>query len=589
MVRQFITSTFQDKVASFNNRNVLVVGNPADTPEGFADLPGAEQEAVLVAAKFKENGYEVKPSIHADSSSIMVDLFSKDYRVLHLAGHGVYNYRYQASMDEKPGKVTGMVLGNGVFLTANEIQNKMNIPELVFINCCHLGKLSDQDEAVVTGQNEFNKFAASLSRELIEMGVKAVVAAGWAVDDAAALSFAEIFYDHMLRGYQFGDAIKTARAEIYAQHGDRTNTWAAYQCYGDPAYRLILKTTGGQYWKALFVTINETIAMVDQLYERAKTASALGIRYLKEELTNLQKGIEEDNPSWLNNPRLLEVLGQAFAEVFMFEEAVRFYDLAIVSSKSSASIKAIEQAANCHIRLAVQKFEGDSSLYTDSKAEIEDHIETLKRLMAALGETPERLSMVGSGYKRLALIASSKPSKVCNDALEKMEDYYRQAWALTKARAKGNKPLDPYPLANALVARIAYLVRLGDEDKAAQERKSTLKKEKDEAKRLALALKTARPEDFWAAVGVADVTLLDSLIEYLSLRTKRVPDEVYKDLVKEYHSAWKQYGSTRELSSVIEHYTFLVAVIKEFDPDDNLCSVLEKIHADLRAMSEKVD
>ncbi|MGB7874069.1 MAG: CHAT domain-containing protein, partial [Anaerolineales bacterium] len=412
MIRQFITGTYQEKVVDVKNTNVLVVGNPADTPANFADLPGAEQEAILVASKFKENGYQVRPSIHADSSSIMIDLFSEDYRVLHLAGHGVYNYRYQASMDEKPRKVTGMVLGNGVFLTANEIQNKMNIPELVFINCCHLGVLSDRSEEDVPGRNEFNKFAASLSRELIEMGVKAVVAAGWAVDDAAALSFAEVFYDHLLRGYQFGDAIKAARVEIYEQHGDRTNTWAAYQCYGDPAYRLVVKTEGGQRWKQRFVDIDEAIVNIDQLYERATTASALGIKNLMDELTSLLKDIEEDNPNWLDNPRLLEVFGQAFAEVYLFEEAVGFYDRAIVSSKASASIKAIEQAANCHIRLAVQQFERDPGLYTESKKEIEDHIATLKRLMKALNETPERLSMVGSGYKRLALIASSKPSNV---------------------------------------------------------------------------------------------------------------------------------------------------------------------------------
>ena len=277
MIRQFSTATFQETVVDVKNKDVLVVGNPANLPPNFANLPGAEQEAVLVAAKFKENGYEVWPSIHSEPSSIMVDLFSKDYRVLHLAGHGVYKYLYQAP-GETPREVTGMVLGNGVFLTANEIRNKMHIPELVFINCCHLGKLSDSHEEDQTGRNEFNKFAASLSRELIEMGVKAVVAAGWAVDDAAALSFAEIFYDHLLRGYQFGDAVKAARAEIYEQHGDRTNTWAAYQCYGDPAYRLVVKTAGGGGWKEKFVDIDEAIAKIDQLYERAKTASALGIK-----------------------------------------------------------------------------------------------------------------------------------------------------------------------------------------------------------------------------------------------------------------------------------------------------------------------
>jgi len=588
MIRQFITGTFRENVVDVKNKNVLVVGNPADTPAGFADLPGAEQEAVLVAAKFKENGYEVEPSIHADSSSIMVDLFSKDYRVLHLAGHGVYNYTYIDSPESTPRKVTGMVLGNGVFLTANEIQNKMNIPELVFINCCHLGKLSDRDEEDEAGKNEFNKFAASLSRELIEMGVKAVVAAGWAVDDAAAMSFAEIFYDHLLRGYPFGDAIKAARTEIYEQHGDRTNTWAAYQCYGDPAYRLVVKAESGGHWKERFVDVDEAIAKVDQLYERAKTASTLGIKNLKEELTSLLKDIEEDHLRWVNNPRLLESFGRAFAEMFLLEEAVSFYDRAIVNRKSAASIKAIEQAANCHIRLATQNFEADASKYSESKEVIEEHIGTLERLITILEETPERLSMVGSGYKRLALIASSKPSNVCNNALEQMEVYYRQAWALTKERTSGTRHLDPYPLVNAMVARIAYLVRSGDGVQAAEKHK-TLKKEKDEAKRLAQALVAAEPESFWAAVGVADIKLLEGLIEYLSPEKVVLSNKMHDELVKNYRKAWKQYGSSRELNSVIEQYTFLVSVLKKFDPDNNLCGILEKIYEDLRAMLKEID
>jgi CHAT domain-containing protein len=583
MIRQFSTRTFRETVVDVKNKNVLVIGNPADTPKGFANLPGAEQEAILVATKFQENGYDVRPSIHSASSSIMIDLFSKDYRVLHLAGHGVYKYPYRAAPEAEPKEVTGMVLGNGVFLTANEIGNKMNIPELVFINCCHLGVLSDPQEEDQAGRNEFNKLAASLSRELIEMGVKAVVAAGWAVDDAAALSFAEVFYDHLLRGYPFGDAIKAARAEIYKQHGDRTNTWAAYQCYGDPAYRLVVKTGGGQRWKERFVDIDEAIAKIDQISEKAKTASALDTKGLKDDLDNLLKDIEANNAKWLDDARLLETLGGAFAELSLFEGAVKFYDAAVKSGKSAASIKAIEQSANCHIRLAVQRFELDPGLYTDSKAEIETQIETLTQLMTTLRETPERLSMVGSGYKRLALISSSKPSNVCNGALSQMGDYYHRAWEATPDKPEK----DPYPLTNALVAQIALLLRLGDEQKVKAELPK-LRKQKDEAQRFADVKKANEPEDFWAAIGVTDLQLLDYLIGYLSHK-KPLSGQVHADLLKEYQKAWKQYGSQRELNSVIEHYAFLVAVLEECDSKDEVCSVLRNIYNDLRSMSEAED
>ena len=84
---------------------------------------------------------------------------------------------------------------------------------------------------------EFNRLAASVSRELIEMGVRAVVAAGWAVEDDAAKLFAEVFYGSMLDGDTFGRALKKARDDTYDKFPD-SNTWGAYQAYGDPDYRL---------------------------------------------------------------------------------------------------------------------------------------------------------------------------------------------------------------------------------------------------------------------------------------------------------------------------------------------------------------
>ena len=47
--------------------------------------------------------------------------------------------------------------------------------------------------------------------QFINTGVKAVVAAGWAVNDAAAVLFAETFHTQMLRGEQFGDTVREAR------------------------------------------------------------------------------------------------------------------------------------------------------------------------------------------------------------------------------------------------------------------------------------------------------------------------------------------------------------------------------------------
>ena len=50
-------------------------------------------------------------------------------------------------------------------------------------------------------------FAATIARELIELGVRCVVAAGWAVNDRLAAVFATTFYDQLLYGQRFIDAV----------------------------------------------------------------------------------------------------------------------------------------------------------------------------------------------------------------------------------------------------------------------------------------------------------------------------------------------------------------------------------------------
>jgi CHAT domain-containing protein len=125
-------------------------------------------------------------------------LFAQPYRIIHIAGHGYYN---EADI-ETSGAKAGVVLDNGLFLTAAEIAMLDPIPELVFLNCCYLGQI---------GGTAYNKMAASISRELIRKGVRAVVAAGWPVRDDAALCFAQTFYKQLLEYQPFGRALEEAR------------------------------------------------------------------------------------------------------------------------------------------------------------------------------------------------------------------------------------------------------------------------------------------------------------------------------------------------------------------------------------------
>ena len=575
LIRQFNTPSFRENILDVKNKNVLVIGEPDDVPSDFPDLPGARNEAIRVADIFEKHGFEVRPEIQSGSNSIMNSLFSDDYRVLHLAGHGVFEHKYKESVDSEPEIFTGMVLGNGVFLTANEIKQKMNIPELVFINCCHLGKVSSPEAANQPPSYPYNEFAASLSKELIEMGVKAVIAAGWAVDDVAALTFAEQFYSQLLRGDSFGSAVNKARRATYTLHKDKTNTWAAYQCYGNPAYRLV---SAGQLPPRTFSVVDEVILEINRYRDLARTTSALGIESIRGDLRNFTDKIERDNPTWLNDASVLEALGEAFGEVFWFEEAVKYYDLAIESGQSTAAIKTIERSANFSIRLAVQECENDPEQYIAAKNKIEKQIKKLKRLMSAIGETAERLSMVGSGYKRLAQLSGARNAKYCTSALREMEKYYYRAWEMS---------YDAYPLTNALTTTIVQMLRARVIDISEL---PDLKKQIDDAEKLARKNRALFPDDFWAATGVTDIKMLRYLYEYLKNK-KQDFETIHDELVEEYKTSWKQYGSARELNSIIEHYAFLAAVIERLDAKkknahEKVCQLLKKISNSLKAKYE---
>jgi hypothetical protein len=130
-------------------------------------------------------------------------------------------------------------------LTAAEIGQMRQVPDLVFLNCCHLAQVGP--EARDGSPVAYNRLAASISRELIEMGVRAVVAAGWAVRDDAANFFARVFYDEMLAGATFGAALCTrerpgssSRLQYLKAHSLRRSgldlLW--HRCRAPPASRL---------------------------------------------------------------------------------------------------------------------------------------------------------------------------------------------------------------------------------------------------------------------------------------------------------------------------------------------------------------
>jgi hypothetical protein len=115
-----------------------------------------------------------------------------------------------------------------MFLTRAKFGRCRRCPELVFLNCCFLARLDEKVEREQAQRlKSVNSLAASVAEELINKGVKAVVAAGWAVDDARQRFSRPLFIPTMLAA-NLGGRGAHARFTTHEKN-PYVNTWAAYQ------------------------------------------------------------------------------------------------------------------------------------------------------------------------------------------------------------------------------------------------------------------------------------------------------------------------------------------------------------------------
>jgi len=420
VVRQLETSTYREKVLSALQNRALVIGDPISS---MAPLPSAQEEANLVNFILLKNDYAVETKIRAKALDIVEVLYAGAYRILHLCGHGVFNR-------ELPGtdkKVSGMVIGDDIFLTPADVEQMRQIPELVFINCCYLGRI--EGEPATDGDR--HKLAANLAAQFIRMGVRAVVAAGWAIDDQAAQTFASCFYEDMLSGCSFGKAVLNARRRTYDQHGG-VNTWGAYQCYGDPGYSLLQQSTRsnvGSIGTTRLFNSAEVISELNNLVNEASTASPKQKENLKQRLEELTSKIPEH---WLKIANVRANLGKAYASLEQLPEAIFHYEAIITAENSDYPISAIEQLSDLYAQWALQLWQTtqkgtfvdtDGSIQSESLQYIEQSISLLQKL-CGIGETAERLSLLGTAYQRKAQVLTGDDRK---NALKLMQQSHQKA------------------------------------------------------------------------------------------------------------------------------------------------------------------
>jgi CHAT domain-containing protein len=553
MIRQLKLEDYRIKVDAVAGKKALVVGDPDLNGFPYAQqLPGAFKEANMVASVLDEYGYEMPNNCFKKSSTQIINaLFKDEYKIIHLAGHGIFN--------EKRPKASGMLIGNGVFLSTKEICQMSKVPELVFVNCCFLGKVDDKSEALFSNRY---KLAANIGTQLIMNGVKVVIAAGWAVDDAAALYFTGIFYHAILGGYNFGDAVKEARAKTFAKYPN-TNTWGAYQCYGDPFFKLTeVKKSKGSYAYSYLIA-QEAENDLSNLINRCDTRGASA----KSILNDVAAIATAVDAAGIRNAAITEREAMAYAECNDYENAIAKFESLLGLEQAGFSLKALEKYCNLRAKLCVKNWQSAKEK-NKQPAKMDKVIADLKQLIN-MSPTAERLSLMGSAYKRKAMISTGNTDKI--KALITAAGYYKQAFNMPQNSNKN------YSLINLMEIEKILLqakTKTGVSSIIKKYRFIPPQKAKaDIADAIGKMINADADMDFWNEISIANAKLCAWLME-----TKEFTDKMVVDA---YKKVWNIAGSQNKKIAEMEHFDFLIAAYTDLAKKPAVVSAIKKIKGDL--------
>lgn len=528
MIRQLVRSP-QQSAPRASVRRALVIGDTAAGPP-YQRLDGARAEMRAVQARLASGGFDVDTHEGIAALDLLTALLTEDYGILHIAAHGDWvrihedgsvisssspralrSATKQLANDGASGTLaSGVVLGDGLLMTSRQIAKLPRVPELVFLNCCHLGDTTGDSPAPAAPWPEL---AASLAVAFIDRGAKVVVAAGWAVDDAAALTFADKFYLCLTNGEELGPAVREARKATWGNHPLR-NTWGAYQAYGDDRYRL--EREGPRSPKPPITT---RLAALDALHELVSevqyhhrlTTTFPGIVLTEPDLEGL---VGRLSPGMLADAEVRAAVAQAFQAARKRAQAIVHYEAAVGLEQASLAVRNIEQLANLETREATSRAEGlwsswsAASVPEDAARQLSGWRELLDRgrrrleqLDGAIPATTERLCLLGSAWKRTAWfdsILAVADDTEARDPLKALSKSIKAYGRAVDSSARQTGQIHHYPANN--LAQLLWLEGIVSQPRAGAAEKI------DGLARAALSDAARRAEsggDFWDhAAGV---------------------------------------------------------------------------------------
>ena len=541
MIRQLATEQYRLRINAVTADSALVIGDP-DLQGFVTQLPGAKEEGEMVSELLQQHEFATTPLIRRNSTEIIKALYSTDYKIIHLAGHGLF--------DAKDPLRSGMAIGKKEFLSTFHISQMSTVPELVFVNCCYLGKMESIAEEYYSNRY---KLAANIGTQLIENGVRAVVVAGWEVDDAAALEFTRLFYSYMFANYNFGTAIQEARRTIYEKYGHANNTWGAYQAYGDPFYKFRDNVMQKKEYKPSFAIAEEAEMELYNLRNDLKTPK-YSQREQLERLEAISKAVDE---AVLRQASITELEALIYADMYAYDQAIKKFADLLAEEKASFSVSTLEKYCNVRMKKYVYQFLKDGVRSTDPAQNINRVIKDLDYLLL-VGETAERFNLLGSAYKRKAIMGKDAGKQ---SAYTMSACYYRTAHA-TKGASNPAWALTNWYEMESVLMRV-HAGRQWDGEIRNGKETYTLPCQAEAVKNLNRIIDdfntTGRDMDYWYLMQKPNVNRC-LLIVTASPDNKN--DKDWRDLLEMYRDVWNNAGTRGDKLAEVEQMDILLDVLK---------------------------
>ena len=349
-------------------------------------------------------------------------------------------------------------------------------------------------------------------------------------------------------------------------------TWGAYQCYGDPGFRLankrsrssdgpaftenelrrrarhIISAAGDQGRHTGFDDEDQdTDSLTDRLSYRLAILNPSGPILGHDDALSLDE---------LSSAALAD-LAEAYGELGEFGTAIELYTRAVRHERADAPIRALEQLGNLQVREAQRLAEASSAANPSREVTrlLNDSLRWLTHA-AQLSETGERLAMLASYYKKRAAMTPARSG----DYLLKSIEFYRRAQEL--------RPKNYHLLAWTQLACIADL--RGETLPAKLESAPAEVRERF----LASLEAPAATDGFWGRATIGDRAL-----------TKALVDGTYdlRAMMAAYRKAFALRSSQRERAGVADHLADLAHIAPLGEQRDRLLAA----HHDLSAWTPR--